>query len=60
MFAAVTLQHLGTAGWLENYLTYEGSKKHLDNPVPNGDFLVLHCLGIRSSVSGIRSDHIGK
>jgi hypothetical protein len=38
----------------------EGSKKHLDNPVPIGDFLVLHCLGIRSSVSGIGSDHIGK
>ena len=38
----------------------EGSKKHLDDPVPNGDFLVLHCLGIGSSVLGIRSDHIGK
>jgi hypothetical protein len=56
----VTLQHLGAAGWLENYLTYEGSKKHHDNPVPNVDFLVLHCLGIGSSVLGIRLDHIGK
>ncbi len=34
-------------------------KKHLD-PIPNGDFLALHCLGIGSSVSGIQSDRIGK
>ncbi len=38
----------------------EGSKKPLDDPVPNGDFPVLHCLGIGSSVSGIRSDQIRK
>jgi hypothetical protein len=38
----------------------EGLKKHLDDPVPNGDFPVLHCLGIGLSVSGIGSDHIGK
>ncbi len=38
----------------------EGSKKHLDDPVPNGDFPVLQCLGIRSSVSGIRSGFIRK
>jgi hypothetical protein len=31
----------------------ESSKKHLDDPVPNGDFPELYCLGIRSSVSGI-------
>ncbi len=38
----------------------EGSKKHLAYPVPNGDFPVLHCLGIGSSVLGIGSDQIGK
>ena len=38
----------------------KAQKKHLDNLVPNGDFLVLHCLGIGSSASGIRSDRIGK
>jgi hypothetical protein len=38
----------------------EGSKKHPDDLVPNIDFPVLHCLGIRSSVSGIRSDYIRK
>ncbi len=38
----------------------KAKKKHLDNPVPNGDFPVLHCLGIGSSVSGIGSDRIGK
>ncbi len=38
----------------------EGSKKHLDDLVPNGDFPVLHCLVIGFSVSGIRSYHIGK
>jgi hypothetical protein len=38
----------------------EGSKKHLDDPVPSGDFQVLHCLGIVLSVSGIVSDHIRK
>ncbi len=31
----------------------EGSKKYLNNPVPNGDFPILHCLGIGSSVSDI-------
>ncbi len=31
-----------------------------EDPVPNGDFPVLHCLGIRSSVSGIGSYRIGK
>ncbi len=25
---------------------HEGPKKHLDDPVPNGDFLALNCLGI--------------
>jgi hypothetical protein len=35
-------------------------KMHLDDLVPNGDFLVLNCLGFGSSVSGIRLDHIGK
>jgi hypothetical protein len=39
---------------------HEGSKKHLGDPVPNSDFPVLHCLSIRSSVSGIRSDRIRK
>ncbi len=38
----------------------KAQKKHLDDPVPNGDFKVLHCLGIRLSVSGIGSYHIGK
>ncbi len=38
----------------------EGSKKHLDDLVHNGDFPVLHCLDIGSSVSGIRSDHISQ
>jgi hypothetical protein len=38
----------------------EGSKKHLDDPVPNGDFPVLCRLGIGSSVSGIGFDSIGK
>ncbi len=47
-----------TASGIATY--YEGSKKHLDDPVPSGDFLVLHCPGIESSVSGIRSDEIGK
>ncbi len=42
------------------FMNREGSKKHLDDPVPNGDFPVLHCLGIVSSVSGIISDHIRK
>jgi hypothetical protein len=37
-----------------------GSKKPLDDPVPNGAFPVLHCLGIRASVSGIGLEHIGK
>jgi hypothetical protein len=31
----------------------ESSKRHPDDPVPNGDFPELYCLGIRSSVSGI-------
>jgi len=34
---------------------HEGSKKHLDDLVPNGHFPVLHCLGIRSSVLGIQA-----
>ncbi len=38
----------------------KAQKKHLDDLVPNGDFPVLHCLGIGLSVSGIRSYHIGK
>ncbi len=35
-------------------------KKHLDDPVPTGDFPVLHCLVIWSSVLGIRLYHIRK
>jgi hypothetical protein len=38
----------------------ECSKKHLDTLVPKDDFPVLDCLGIRSSVSGIRSEQFGK
>jgi hypothetical protein len=38
----------------------EGSKKHLVDPVPNGDFTVLHYFGIGLSVSGIGSDQIKK
>jgi hypothetical protein len=38
----------------------EGLKKHLDDPVPNSDFRVLHCLGIGSSVWGITSYCIRK
>jgi hypothetical protein len=38
----------------------EGSKKHLDDLVPNSDFPVLHYLGIGSSVSDIGSYHIGR
>ncbi len=39
------------------YVRYcEGSKKHVGDLVPNGDFLVLNCLGMGSSVSGIRSN----
>ncbi len=34
--------------------------KDKDDPVPNGDFPVLHCLGIVLSLSGIVSDHIRK
>ncbi len=40
--------------------THEGSEKHLDDPVLSVDFPVLHCLGIRSLVTGIGSDHIGR
>jgi hypothetical protein len=39
---------------------HEGKKKHLDDPVPDGDFLVLHCLGIGLSVLDIKSYCIGK
>jgi hypothetical protein len=39
---------------------HEGSKKPLDDPVPNSDFLILHCPGIGSSMSGIRTDRIRK
>ena len=38
----------------------EGSKKHLDDLVPNGDFPVLHCIGIGLSVLDIKSYCIGK
>jgi hypothetical protein len=38
----------------------EGSKKHRDDPVPHGDFRVLHCRVIGSSLLGIGSDWIGK
>jgi hypothetical protein len=34
----------------------KGSKKHLDDAVPNSDFPAIHCLGIRLSVSGIGLD----
>ncbi len=37
---------------------HEGSQKHLNDLDPISDFLVPHCLGIGSSVSGIRSGHI--
>ncbi len=37
---------------------HEDSKMYLDDPGPNCDFPALHCLGIGSSVSGIRSDQI--
>ncbi len=40
-----------TASGIATY--YEGSKKHLDDPVPNNDFPVLYCPGVESSVSGI-------
>jgi hypothetical protein len=36
----------------------EGLKKHLDDPVPNGDLPVLHCLGIVLLVSGIFPESI--
>ncbi len=39
---------------------HEGSKKHLDDLVPNGDFPAFHCLGIPSLVSGIISYYRGK
>ncbi len=32
---------------------HEGSKKHLDDPIPNSDFLVSHCPGTVSLVLGI-------
>jgi len=35
-------------------------KRHLDDLVPKGDFSMLPYLGIRSSVSGIRSNKIRK
>jgi hypothetical protein len=35
-------------------------KKHLDDLVPNSNFLILHCLGVVSSASGIRLYHIEK
>ncbi len=38
----------------------KGSKKHLDNLVANGNFPVLHSLGIVLSVLGLVSDLIGK
>jgi len=34
--------------------------KHLNDTVPNFDFLLLHCFDIISSVSGINLDGIGK
>jgi hypothetical protein len=36
----------------------EGLKKHLDNPLPNGDFPVLHCHGIILLVLGIFPESI--
>jgi hypothetical protein len=36
------------------------AQKNIDDPVPNGDFPVLLCLGIALSVLGIRSYHIRK
>ncbi len=38
----------------------EGSKKYLDDLVPNSDFPELHSLVIGLSVAGISSDHFGK
>jgi hypothetical protein len=38
----------------------QAQKKDLDDLDPNSDFLVLHCLGIGLSVSGIGSYHIRK
>ncbi len=58
---ASVLKHFYSPSWFHPVIRYcEGSKKHLDDPFPNSDFLVLHCLGIRSSVSGIGSYRIGK
>jgi hypothetical protein len=34
--------------------------EHLDDLVSNGDLLVLYCLGIGLSVSGIRLDQVRK
>jgi hypothetical protein len=46
---------LSIQGFCENRQNQycEGLKKHLDDPVPNSDFPVLHCLGIGSSVLDI-------
>jgi hypothetical protein len=41
-------------------ITHEGTKNHLDDPVLKLDFPIFHCLGIGSSVSGIRLDQIRK
>ncbi len=38
----------------------EGLGKHLDDPIPNGDFPELHSLGIVSLVSDIMSDNLRK
>jgi hypothetical protein len=37
-----------------------GLEKHLDTPVPNGDFLLLHHFGIALLISGIISYHLRK
>ena len=44
---------------MEHVSIPDSSKKHLDDPVPNDDFPVLHSRGIALSVSGIIMDHIG-
>jgi hypothetical protein len=55
---ATFLQELSVSSGITRYA--KGSKKHLDDPVPNGEFPVLHWLGIGSSVLGSFSDCIRK
>jgi hypothetical protein len=37
-----------------------GLEKHLDDPIPNGDFPVINSFGIISPISDIISYHLGK